>query len=270
MTTNAARMPAVFFGHGSPMNTLEQNRYTEAWRQLGKNLPRPKAILAVSAHWYIRGTTVTAMPLPRTIHDFGGFPRELYEVQYPAPGDPALAERVRALLAPTAVAVDLDSWGLDHGTWSVLAHVYPQANVPVVQLSVDGTQPPSYHYELARRLAPLRDEGVLIVGSGNVVHNLGRIQWSEDAPPYDWAARFNTWARERLLAHDHAALIDYASLGSDARLSVPTPDHYLPLLYVIAQQAEDETVSLPVDGIDLGAIGMLTVAVGLPPASGLV
>ena len=268
MMTHSARMPAVFFGHGSPMNTLEQNRYTEAWRQLGKSLPRPKAILAVSAHWTIRGTAVTAMPQPRTIHDFGGFPRELYEVQYPAPGDPVLAARVRELLAPLAVEADLSSWGLDHGTWSVLAHVYPQADVPVVQLSIDGTQPPSYHYKLARRLAPLRDEGVLIIGSGNVVHNLGRIQWAEDAPPWDWATRFNTRVRECLLARDHAALIDYAALGADARLSVPTPEHYLPLLYVIAQQAEGETVSLPIDGIELGSIGMLAVAVGLPPASG--
>jgi len=263
MTTRATRMPAVFFGHGSPMNTLEQNRYTDAWQQLGLMLPRPRAILAVSAHWYIRGTAVTAMPQPRTIHDFGGFPRELYEVQYPAPGDPALAARLRELLAPLAVEMDLSSWGLDHGTWSVLAHVYPQADVPVVQLSIDGTQPPSHHYELARRLAPLRDEGVLIVGSGNVVHNLGRMQWSEDAKPYDWATRFNTMVRECLQARDHATLIDYAALGTDARLSVPTPDHYLPLLYVIAQQAEDESLSLPIDGIELGSIGMLTVAVGL-------
>lgn len=268
MTTNTPRMPAVFFGHGSPMNTLEHNRYTDAWQQLGRRLPRPKAILAVSAHWYIRGTMVTAMPQPRTIHDFGGFPRELYEVQYPAPGDPALAARVRELLAPLAVESDRTSWGLDHGTWSVLAHVYPQADVPVVQLSLDGTQPPRYHYELARRLTPLREEGVLLVGSGNVVHNLGRIQWAEDAKPYDWATRFNTMVRECLQARDHATLIDYAALGADARLSVPTPDHYLPLLYVIAQQADDESASLPVDGIEHGSIGMLAVAVGLSPGSG--
>jgi 4,5-DOPA dioxygenase extradiol len=268
MTPRTTRMPAVFFGHGSPMNTLERNRYTEAWRQLGELLPRPKAILAVSAHWYVRGTAVTAMPQPRTIHDFGGFPRELYEVQYPAPGDPALATRVRELLAPTAVEADASSWGLDHGTWSVLAHVYPQADVPVVQLSLDGTQPPRYHYELARRLAPLRDEGVLILGSGNVVHNLGRILWSEDAAPFEWATRFNSRVRECLQTRDHSTLVDYAALGADARLSVPTPDHYLPLLYVIAQQADDETVSLPVDGIEFGSIGMLTVEVGSPTDSG--
>jgi 4,5-DOPA dioxygenase extradiol len=268
MTLDSSRMPAVFFGHGSPMNTLEHNRYTEAWQRIGATLPRPTAILAVSAHWYVRGTAVTAMPQPRTIHDFGGFPRELYEVQYPAPGDPALAARVQALLAPLAVEADQTSWGLDHGTWSVLAHVYPHADVPVVQLSLDATQPPRYHYELARRLAPLREEGVLIVGSGNVVHNLGRIQWSEDAKPYDWATRFNTRVCESLQAHDHATLVDFAALGADARLSVPTPDHYLPLLYVIAQQREDEPLSLPVDGIEYGSIGMLTVAVGLAAGSG--
>lgn len=268
MTPDNARMPAVFFGHGSPMNTLEHNRYTEAWQRLGATLPRPKAILAVSAHWTRRGTAVTAMPQPRTIHDFGGFPRELYEVQYPAPGDPALAARVQALLAALAVEADHASWGLDHGTWSVLAHVYPQADVPVVQLSLDAAQPPRYHYELARRLAPLRDEGVLIIGSGNVVHNLGRIQWAEDATPYDWAMRFNARVRECLQTRDHATLVDFAALGADARLSVPTPEHYLPLLYVIAQQGDDESVSLPVDGIEYGSIGMLTVAVGPAPGSG--
>jgi 4,5-DOPA dioxygenase extradiol len=280
MANAAARMPAVFFGHGSPMNTLERNRYTEAWRRLGATLPQPKAVLAVSAHWTTRGTAVTAMDRPRTIHDFGGFPQELFEVQYPAPGSPALAARVRELLAPVSVQLD-NTWGLDHGTWSVLAHVYPDANVPVVQLSLDAGQPPRYHYELGARLAALRDEGVLIVGSGNVVHNLGRIQWAEDAKPYDWATRFNEKVRAYLAAREYQALIDYASLGEianatslsrgprldpigdDARLCVPTPEHYLPLLYVTATQGKDETVSLPVDGIELGSIGMLAAIVGL-------
>ncbi len=256
-------MPAVFFGHGSPMNTLEHNQYTETWRRLGESVPKPKAILSVSAHWYARGTAVTAMESPRTIHDFGGFPQELFEVQYPAPGDPRIAARVRDLLAPVEVTLD-NSWGLDHGTWSVLVHVFPHADIPVVQLSIDGTQPPSIHYELAQKLAPLRDEGVLIVGSGNVVHNLGRIQWTDDAKPYDWAARFNEKVRGYLTARDHGPLIDYATLGEDARLSVPTPDHYLPLLYVMAQQGENETISLPIDGIEFGSIGMLTVVVGPP------
>lgn len=264
MVGSAKRMPAVFFGHGSPMNALEQNRYTKAWRRLGDSMPKPRAILAISAHWYTRGTAVTAMAQPRAIHDFGGFPSELYAVQYPVPGDPALAAHVRDLLAPVEVRLD-DAWGLDHGTWSVLVHAFPAADVPVVQLSIDANQPPRFHYELAARLAPLRDEGVLIVGSGNVVHNLGRIQWSDDAPPYDWAVRFNDKVRESLAAHDHAALIAFETLGADAHLSVPTPDHYLPLLYVIAQQDQDEAISFPVDGIEYGSVGMLAVAVCLQP-----
>jgi 4,5-DOPA dioxygenase extradiol len=255
-------MPAVFFGHGSPMNTLEHNRYTEAWRRLGESVPKPKAILAISAHWYTRGTAVTAMDRPRTIHDFGGFPQELFEVQYPAPGDPMFAERVRQLLAPIEVTLD-NSWGLDHGTWSVLVHAFPRVDVPVVQLSIDGTRPPRFHYELAQMLAPLRDQGVLIVGSGNVVHNLERIQWTEDAKPYDWAVRFNDTVRGFLAAHEHGSLIDYLSLGEDARLSVPTPEHYLPLLYIIALQSGHEGISLPIDGIEYGSIGMLTAVVGL-------
>jgi len=255
-------MPAVFFGHGSPMNTLERNRYTDAWRETGARLPRPRAILAVSAHWYVRGTAVTAMARPRTIHDFGGFPRELFEVQYPAAGDPALAEHVRTLLAPLDVQLD-QAWGLDHGTWSVLAHVFPGADVPVVQLAIDATRPPRWHYELAQKLSPLRTEGILIIGSGNVVHNLGVMQWSEGTPPYDWAARFNHDVRAALTAGDHDTLIDYAALGEPARLSVPTPEHYLPLLYILAQQRAGEALSIPVDGIEYGSVGMLTVAVGL-------
>jgi 4,5-DOPA dioxygenase extradiol len=254
-------MPAAFFGHGSPMNTLEHNQYTEAWRRLGELVPKPKAILAISAHWYVRGTAVTAMEHPRTIHDFGGFPQALFEVQYPAAGDTVLAKRVRQLLAPVEVDLD-DSWGLDHGTWSVLVHAFPGADVPIVQLSIDAAKPPRFHYDLAKNLAPLRDQGVLIAGSGNVVHNLGRIQWTEGAKPFDWAVRFNDAVRGCLAAHEHGALIDYLSLGEDARLSVPTPEHYLPLLYVIAQQSENEAISFPVDGIEFGSIGMLTVVVG--------
>lgn len=259
-------MPVLFFGHGSPMNALHRNRYSEAWRRMGEQVPQPAAILAISAHWYIRGTAVTAMEQPRTIHDFSGFPKELYAVQYPAPGSPSLAERVCELLAPVEVSLDL-SWGLDHGTWSVLVHVFPDADVPVVQLSLDASQPPAFHYDLATRLRPLRDEGVLIAGSGNIVHNLGRMQWSENAPPYDWAVRFDKAVHRRLEARDHSALIEYPALGPDARLSVPTPEHFLPLLYVIAQQREDETVSFPVGGIEYGSIGMRAVAVGLPDAA---
>src|SRR3989344_1565560 len=263
MLHDASRMPVVFFGHGSPMNTLEHNQYTETWRRLGETVSKPKAILSISAHWYTRGTAVTAMERPRTIHDFGGFPQELFEVQYPAPGDPQLAEHVRGLLPSVETSLD-QTWGLDHGTWSVLVHAFPDADIPVVQLSIDGTQPPDFHYRLAQRLAPLRDEGVLIIGSGNVVHNLGRIQWAEDAKPYAWAVRFNDKLRGSLATHEHGPLIDYTTWGEDARLSVPTPDHYLPLLYVIALQGDNETLSLPIDGIEYGSIGMLTAVVGLP------
>ena len=258
---STARMPAVFFGHGSPMNALGKNRYTEVWRRIGASVPKPQAILCVSAHWYIRGTAVTAMDKPRTIHDFGGFPQELFEVQYPAPGSPALAARVRELLAPVNVQLG-QSWGLDHGAWSVLMHVFPDADVPVVQLSLDADQPPQYHYDLGVRLAPLRDEGVLIVGSGNLVHNLGRIQRTADAKPYDWAVRFNDQARGYLTTREHQPLIDFETLGEDARLSIPTPEHYLPLLYVLAQQGKNEAISLLVDGMELGSIGMLTALVG--------
>jgi len=264
MATAPARMPAVFIGHGSPMNTLERNRYTDAWQRIGASMPKPKAILCVSAHWMTRGTAVTAMDRPRTIHDFGGFPQELFEFQYPAPGSPRLAARVRDLLAPVNVQLD-QSWGLDHGSWSVLAHLFPDANLPVVQLSLDAALEPSAHYALAARLAPLRDEGVLIVGSGNVVHNLGRILWAEDATPYDWAQRFNETVRARLAAREHQLLINYLAFGDDARLSVPTSEHYLPLLYVLALQTADETITLPIDGIEHGSIGMLTAIVG-PPA----
>jgi 4,5-DOPA dioxygenase extradiol len=250
-----ARLPAVFFGHGNPMNALDDNEFTHAWSALGARIPRPRAILAVSAHWYLPGTHVTAMARPRTIHDFGGFPRELYDVQYPAPGDAALAARVQELLAPvTAVSRD-EHWGLDHGTWSVLVHAYPDADVPVVQLSIDETQPPEFHYELGKRLAPLRDEGVLIAGSA--------YAWGRHAShQFDWAVRFEARARELLAAHDHGPLVDYESMGEDAVLSVPTPEHYLPLLYVIATQHDDERATFPVEGGDGGSISMLSVQIG--------
>jgi 4,5-DOPA dioxygenase extradiol len=256
------RLPAAFFGHGSPMNTLESNRHTLAWAQFGERVPRPRGILCVSAHWYIRGTAVTAMESPKTIHDFGGFPKALYEVEYPAPGDPALAARVRDLLAPTVVVEDRSEWGLDHGTWSVLKHVFPKADVPVVQLAIDGTKPLAYHYELARRLAPLREEGVLVVGSGNVVHNLGMIRWEEGAEPWPWATRFNSDVRARLLANDHASLAGMSALGEDGAMSIPTPEHYLPLLYVIALQRPDDRLAFLTDGIELGSIGMMSVSIG--------
>jgi 4,5-DOPA dioxygenase extradiol len=255
------RMPAVFLGHGSPMNALELNTYTAAWHKLGETLPRPKAILAVSAHWFIRGTAVTAMQSPKTIHDFGGFPQALFDMQYPASGDPVLASRVQTLLSPLAVGLD-ESWGLDHGTWSVLKHVYPEADIPVVQLSIDGTQPPAYHYQLAARLRALRDEGILILGSGNVVHNLRVINRNAMAPGFDWAVRFNKLVRENLASGNHALLIDYEGLGSDAMMSIPTPEHYLPLLYVIGLQEKGEAITVACDGIQNASISMLSVVIG--------
>ena len=254
-------LPVIFFGHGNPMNAVQNNRYTEAWRRIGKQIRKPRAILSISAHWFVPGTGVTISTAPKTIHDFGGFPRELYQVQYPAAGDPDLARRVQQLLAPIPVELD-NSWGLDHGTWSVLCHVFPNADVPVVQLSIDETQPALFHFEIGRRLAPLRDENILITGSGNLVHNLHTYAWGGHVPtPYDWAGRFEEEAKEMMLAGESKALIEYERLGQDAMLSIPTPDHYLPLLYVLATRQRDDVVTFPVEGIDGGSISMLTVRI---------
>ena len=253
-------MPVIFFGHGNPMNAITENVYGKKWHAIGRGLPKPKAVLSVSAHWYVEETAVTAMAQPRTIHDFGGFPRELYEMQYRAPGDPELAAHIADLLGPANARLDRDSWGLDHGTWSVLAHVFPDADVPVVQLSIDETKPPQYHYELAQRLAPLRDENVLVIGSGNVVHNLHAYAWGRHpAEPFDWAVRFEQRVRELILEANHAPLVEYESLGRDALLSAPTPDHYLPLIYTLALRRESDRVTFPVEGIDGGSVSMLTV-----------
>ncbi len=252
-------LPAIFFGHGNPMNALAENAYTRAWAALGARF-RPKAILAISAHWYVPGVAVTAVDPPRTIHDFGGFPKALFDVRYPAPGDPALVARVSELLGPD-VAADRD-WGLDHGTWSVLIHAYPKADVPIVQLSIDERRPAQFQYDLAKRLTPLRDEGVMIVGSGNVVHNLHEYAWGERAEDRDWAVRFEARTKELLLARDHAPLITYESLGRDALLSIPTPEHYLPLLYIAAQQRDGDAVTFPTEGIEGGSLSMLSVAIG--------
>lgn len=257
-----AILPAIFFGHGNPMNALLDNQYTQAWNKIGQQLPRPKALLAISAHWYVPETGVTVATAPRTIHDFGGFPRELYQVEYPAPGDPELARRVQQLLAPVPVTLN-ERWGLDHGTWSVLKHVYPHADVPIVQLSIDETRPASFHFELGAKLAPLREEGVLIVGSGNLVHNLHAYGWGRHMPePYDWAVRFEEQARQMMQAGEFTPLIQYDKLGRDAQLAIPTPDHYLPLLYVVATKQGRETTSFPVEGVDGGSISMLAVRVG--------
>ena len=255
------RLPAIFFGHGNPMNALHQNGWTAAWAGIGQAIPKPKAILCVSAHWYIPGVAVTAMQSPRTIHDFGGFPRELFEVEYPAPGSPELASRVRDLLGAGTLADE--HWGLDHGTWSVLCHVFPDADIPVVQLSINETEPAPFHYALAQKLRPLRDEGVLMIGSGNIVHNLHTYAWGKhNVEPFDWALRFEEQARRLISAGDHEPLVNYETLGRDATLSAPTPDHYLPLLYILAQQFEGDDVTFPVDGFDGGSISMTTVRIG--------
>jgi 4,5-DOPA dioxygenase extradiol len=258
----SARLPALFLGHGSPMNALKENAWTRAWAAIGAALPRPRAVLAVSAHWSVPLTAVTAMSSPRTIHDFGGFPRELYQVRYPAPGDPALAARVQRLLAPLPVTAD-HSWGLDHGSWSVLRHVFPDATVPVVQLCIDETRPAHFHHELGARLRPLREEGVLVLGSGDIVHNLHAYAWGRHPrEPYDWAMRFEARVRKLLEAGDHAPLIDYLALGQEALLSVPTPEHYLPLLYVLGASFPGEPVTFPVEGMDGGSVSMLAVQFG--------
>jgi 4,5-DOPA dioxygenase extradiol len=255
-------MPAIFFGHGNPMNALAHNAWTDGWAAMRAEMPRPRAVLSMSAHWYLPATRVTSMPSPRTIYDFAGFPPALRAIKYPAPGDPNLASHIKTLLAPISVTLD-KQWGLDHGTWSVLRHFFPKANIPVLQLSIDETQPALVHYELGKRLASLRDKGVLIVGTGNLVHNLHAYGWGRrQIKPFDWAVRFEERARELLLAGHHDPLIAYDTLGRDAALAVPTPDHYLPLLYVIAQQREGDEVSFPVEGFDGESVSMLSVKIG--------
>jgi 4,5-DOPA dioxygenase extradiol len=270
MTKPSQPMPVVFFGHGSPMNALEDNSNTRAWQALGQRLTqhfgKPRAILAVSAHWTTQGTAVTAMNAPKTIHDFGGFPQALFDVQYPAPGAPQLASQLREMLAPIDVSLDYD-WGLDHGTWSVLVKVYPEADVPVLQLSLDMNQTPSFHLELGRRLRPLREQGVLIIATGNVVHNLRTLRWGS-SEGYDWAERFHARIRGHLEHGEVAALADTASWDEDARRSVPTIEHYLPLLYIAGARHEDERFEIVNDSVELGSISMLSVAAGLPAAAG--
>ncbi len=253
--------PTIYVGHGNPMFALAENSYTAGWRRLGEEIPKPKAIVSVSAHWFVSGTRVTVNPFPKTIHDFGGFPKQLYEVQYAAPGDPDLARRLQSLLAPVPVMMD-ESWGLDHGTWSVLRHLYPDADIPVIQLSIDERQPAYFHFELGQRLAPLRTEGILILGSGNLIHNLSRYTWEQQTEPFNWAVRFETNIKSMMSSGDLKSLIQYEGLGQDAALSVPTPDHYLPLLYVAATWQQGERITFPVEGIDGGSISMLTVRIG--------
>lgn len=255
-------MPALFIGHGSPMNAIEDNEFVQSWREIGESLPKPKAILCISAHWETRGTYVTAMEKPRTIHDFGGFPRTLYDVQYPAPGSPALAMEIQQIIKKTEVGLD-EKWGLDHGAWSVIKHFYPEADVPVIQLSLDYYQTPESHYDLAKQLALLRNEEILIIGSGNMVHNLGMVAWdklNEDFG-FDWAQEALQKMKDAIVNGNHKSLIDFKSQGRAFDLSIPTAEHFLPLLYVLALKNKDEKVSLFNDKIIGGSLAMTSVKI---------
>ncbi len=258
------RMPVLFMGHGSPMNGIENNEFSLKWETMGKELPVPRAILVISAHWLTKGTHVTAMDHPSTIHDFGGFPQELFDVQYPVPGDPSLAAETKALIQTTNVGLNHD-WGLDHGAWSVVKRMYPEAKIPVIQLSIDYGQPAPYHYELAKQLASLRNKGVLIIGSGNIIHNLRMVAWDKMNVPnygYDWAVELHELFNQKLLNGDHQALINYEKLGAAARLAIPTPDHYYPLMYVLGLQDKKDEVSLFNDKLVAGSLNMTSVKLG--------
>ncbi len=261
---NGHLMPTLFIGHGSPMNGIENNTFSEQWAKMGKEIPEPKAVLVVSAHWLTKGTFVTAMEHPKTIHDFGGFPKELFEVQYPANGDPDLALETQKLVKTTAVGLDHE-WGLDHGTWTVVRHMYPHANIPVLQISIDYGRDMSYHYELAKQLRDLRKKGVLIIGSGNIVHNLRMVVWDKLNTPnyaYDWAREINEKIKTLILKDDHQALIHYEKLGKDALLAIPTPDHYIPLLYTLGLKVANEKVHLFNDMAVGGSLTMTSIKIG--------
>jgi 4,5-DOPA dioxygenase extradiol len=259
LAASEAKMPALFVGHGNPMNAIEDNEFTRSWAEVAESLPRPRAILCLSAHWETDGTRVTAMDWPRTIHDFGGFPRQLFEVQYPAPGSPELARLVQQTATEVPVGLDFE-WGLDHGAWSVLRRMFPNADVPVIQLSLDRTREPAFHYELGRQLRSLRRNGVLIIGSGNMVHNLRMIAWQDVA--YDWAREFDEKLQQLILARDHDSIINYQHLSEEARLAVPTNEHFLPLLYVLGLQDDHDEVGFFADKVTLGSISMRSVRIG--------
>lgn len=254
------KMPTMFMGHGNPMNAIEDTKYSHSWKKIGKELPKPKSILVISAHWLTRGyTAVTAMKNPKTIHDFGGFPKALFDVQYPAPGNPELANHIKNNIKSINIVTNDHQWGLDHGTWSILRHMYPNADIPVVQLSIDYDKPSEFHYNLGKELRFLRDEGVMIIGSGNIIHNLRLADISEKLEPYDWVERFDIVSRDLIAESNHEALINYEKLGNDALLSIPTPDHYYPLLYILGLQSESDHISFPIDGISFRAGSMRSV-----------
>ena len=258
------KQPVLFIGHGPPMNGIEDNMYSRNWATLGATLVKPKAVIVISAHWLTRGTYVTAMEQPKTIHDFGGFPKELYDVQYPAKGDPELAKEVSTLITSTTVGLDHD-WGLDHGTWTVVRHMYTNADIPVLQLSIDYNKPAQYHFDLAKQLASLRKKGVLIIGSGNMVHNLGMIAWDKLQEPeyaYDWASEMNTIFKEKISDGDFQSLINYNGLNKAAQLAIPTPDHYFPLLYNLALKDNTDTIEFFNDTIVGGSLTMTSVKIG--------
>ncbi len=257
------KMPVLFLGHGNPMNAIEENEFVQGFKTLANSLPQPQAILCISAHWETRGTQVTAMAQPRTIHDFGGFPQALFDVEYPAPGSPELAKYTQEIISSASILLD-HQWGLDHGAWSVIKHLYPAANIPVIQLSLDYTQPPEYHYQLAQELAQLRNKGVLIIGSGNLVHNLRKVAWdkiNEDNFAFDWALEANETFKKHILQEDHASLINYSQLGGAVQLAIPTPEHYLPLLYTLALQNKTDQLELFNDKAVGGSLTMTSLKI---------
>jgi 4,5-DOPA dioxygenase extradiol len=255
------KMPVLFVGHGSPMNAIEQNEFTNSWQTLSHALPKPVAILCISAHWETKGTFVTAMEKPQTIHDFGGFPQALFDVQYPAPGSPGLAKEAKSIITTGTVGLD-EKWGLDHGAWSVIKVMYPDADIPVIQMSLDYYQNPQYHYDLAKELISLRQKGVLIIGSGNMVHNLRILDWNKPDQGFDWALEANTKFKNLIVSGDHKQLINYKNLGREVELAVPTPEHYLPLLYSLALKGEKDEISFFNDKEVMGSISMTSVRIG--------
>jgi len=257
-------MPVLFIGHGSPMNGIQDNEFSRRWTEMSKEIPTPAAVLVVSAHWFTNGTKITAMDFPKTIHDFGGFPRELFDVQYKAPGNPVLAKDASSLIQSAKVELDHD-WGLDHGTWTVVRHMYPEAKIPVLQLSIDHTKAPQYHYELAKELYELRKKGVLIIGSGNMVHNLRMVAWdklNDESYGYDWALQINNTFKNLIIAGDHKRLVNYESLGRDANLAIPTPEHYLPLIYSLGLKSDKDSISFFNDKAVAGSLTMTSVKIG--------